>query len=85
MKLLAGIFFATMAYVALRSWQQLNVVRRRYWWIVPTSMLMAMGDVFLITAFARSGWVWSVILSAGVGGGLGSLAATVLHHRWLRG
>lgn len=84
MTILIGVFFATMGYVALRSWQQLNVVRRRYLWIMPTSMLMAAGDVFLITSFAHSGLNWWVVLAAGLGGGIGSLSATILHHRWIR-
>lgn len=75
-----AVFFVSFAYVALRSWQQLNVVHRKYWWIVPTSLLMATADVFIIANIAQTGWGW-IALAYGLGGGLGSIGATYLHHR----
>lgn len=80
---LTAVFFAAMGYVSLRSWQQLNVVRRKYALIMPTSLAMAAGDVFLITSIAQEGF-GLIVLAFGLGGGLGSVIATYAHHRWIR-
>jgi hypothetical protein len=76
-------FSASFCFIALRSWQQLNVVRRAYWWILPTSFCMAACEVFVIANVAQFGFGW-LVLWVGLGGGLGSLSATFAHHRWVK-
>lgn len=76
-------FAASFSFVALKSWQQLNVARRMLWWIVPTSMLMAICEVYVVATIAAQGWGW-LVLWVGLGGGLGSLAATYTHWRFLK-
>jgi hypothetical protein len=73
-------FIASFVFIFLKSWQQLNVVHKQYWWIVPTSMAMACCEVYVIATTAHNGWGW-MVLPIGVGGGLGSLCSTYLHHR----
>lgn len=80
---LAAVFVVSFFYVALRSWQQLNVVRRQYLMIVPTSLMMAAADAFIITSIATAGWGW-IVLAFGLGGGTGSICATFLHYRWFK-
>ena len=76
-------FFASFVFIALKSWQQLNVVRRQYWWIVPTSMAMAACEVYVIANAARYGFGW-LVFWVGLGGGLGSLCATYVHWRFVK-
>lgn len=76
-------FLASFAFVALKSWQQLNVVRKAYRWILPTSMLMAVCEVYVIANVAQQGFGW-LVLWVGLGGGLGSTTATWLHWRMIR-
>jgi hypothetical protein len=77
-------FAASFGFIALKSWQQLNVVRKAYWWIVPTSMLMAVCEVYVIANVAQYGWGW-LVFWVGLGGGLGSLSATLVHWKFIRG
>lgn len=75
-------FLSSYCYIFLKSWQQGNVTHRQYWWILPTSMCMALLEVFTISVMAKHGIGWLVVF-VGVGGGLGSISATYLHHRFL--
>ena len=73
-------FAASFFFVALKSWQQLNVVKRQYGWIVPTSMLMALCEVYVVANVAKYGFGW-IVLWIGLGSGFGSLTATYIHWR----
>lgn len=73
-------FAASFGYVFLKSWQQLNVIHRKYWWIVPTSMAMAATEVFVVSSVAKSGWGW-IVLAVGLGAGIGSVLATWMHSK----
>lgn len=75
-----GLFAASFIFIFLKSWQQLNVVHHQLWWIVPTSFLMAIAEVFTVANMAHYGWSW-VIVPIGLGSGLGSLCSTVIHKR----
>lgn len=72
-------FVTSFLFVALKSWQQLNVVHRLYPWILPTSMVMAMCEVWVISNASVQGWGW-IVLPIGIGSGLGSTCATWVHH-----
>ncbi len=76
-------FVASYVFIALKSWQQLNVMKRNYAWIVPTSLAMAACEVYVIASVAQQGFGLLVFV-VGLGGGLGSLSATWLHHRYIR-
>lgn len=73
-------FGASFFYVGLKSWQQLNVVHRKYAWIVPTSLAMAALEVYVIASMAKDGWGW-LVFWVGIGSGLGSVAATWIHDK----
>lgn len=73
-------FVASFVFIALKSWQQLNVVRQAYWWILPTSMAMAVCEVWVIANVSKFGFGW-LVFWVGLGGGLGSLGATWFHHK----
>jgi hypothetical protein len=80
-----GIFFAAFLYVVLRVLQQRNVVFNNYWWIPPTSYMMAAGDVFLITSFAKAGWSPALIFWYGTAGACGCFFAMWFHKRFIGG
>ena len=70
----------TALYVACRALQQLHVVHGQYWRILPTSLLMGVGDVALVLMMVKSDTLL-IGLSNGVGGAFGCLAAMYLHKR----
>lgn len=76
------IALASFAFIALRAFQQLNVMHNRAKWVVPTSTLMAITEVTIVLNMVQQGW-WSWI-PMGIGGGAGCLFAMYLHER-LRG
>lgn len=76
-------FCASFVFVGLRSFQQLNVVHRKYWWVMPTSMCMAACEVFLISTAAR-GYGW-IVVAMGLGAGLGCMCSMWIHGRMSRG
>jgi hypothetical protein len=73
-------FVASFVFVALKSWQQLNVVHHQLWWVMPTSFAMAVCEVYVIAQAATQGWGW-IIVPIGLGSGLGCMASMVLHKR----
>lgn len=76
-------FAASFVFIALKSWQQLNVVRKAYRWIMPTSFAMAACEVYVVATIARQGW-GELVFWVGLGGGLGSLCATWTHWRVIK-
>jgi hypothetical protein len=76
-------FISSFAFVGLKSTQQLNVVHKEYWWILPTSLLMAACEVYIVSTVARNGWGW-LVLAIGSGAGLGAMLATFLHGKFIQ-
>jgi hypothetical protein len=76
-------FAAAFCFVGLRSFQQTNVIKRKYLWIIPTSFMMAAVEVKLIQQMSHNDWGW-IVLWIGAGGGLGSVTAVWIHERFLR-
>lgn len=79
----ALLFVATLVFIALRSFQQLNVQHDRALWVVPTSFAMAFAEVLIVLNVVTSGSIWSAV-PMGCGAGLGCLIAMRLH-KTLRG
>lgn len=73
-QVIAAAFAVAFVYVFLRAVQQMNVTARRYWWVTPTSVLMAASEVFLVTTQVHHGAGW-IILPIGLGGGAGCIGA----------
>lgn len=71
-------FLTSFLNIGLRSFQQLNVIHRKYWWILPTSMTMAVCEALILLNVVHNGFGW-VVLAIGLGGGLGSITSTFLH------
>ena len=78
--LAAGV--AQFINIALKAFQQLNVINYKYWWIPPTSMFMAVFEVFVIAMIARTQDSWYlIILPVGIGGCLGCMFSMWVHKR----
>ncbi len=71
---------ASFVYVALRAWQQLNVMQGHYWRVVPTSIGMGIGDVILVTLIVKTDSLW-IGVSNGVAAGLGCCLAMYFNKR----
>lgn len=82
MSIYLAAFFASMLFVGLRATQQLNVVHDNYLAVLPTSVLMAMCEVFVVANIALRGFEWQLVLSVGCGSGIGCLIAMKLHKKW---
>ncbi len=76
-------FLASFMFVFLKAIQQLNVVRAKYLWIVPTSYAMAACEVYAVAAVATNGWGW-IILPIGSGAALGCCLAVWTHGKFIR-
>lgn len=78
MTLFVYAFIATFLYVALRAFQQLNVTHYEWRRILPTSILMGIGDVVLILLIVKTNTVWLGVTN-GIAGALGCFAAMNLN------
>jgi hypothetical protein len=74
-------FLASFAFIFLKAFQQRNVAFDHHAWIVPTSMLMALVEVYVIANVAAKGFSLALVFSIGIGSGLGALSAAVTHKR----
>lgn len=74
--LLAGL--ASYVFIALKAFQQLNVVRGWYKAIIPFSLAMAFAEVYVIATIAHEG-VGLVALPVGFGAGLGAMTSMKIH------
>lgn len=77
-------FLASFGFIALRAFQQRNVAFDNYWWIVPTSLLMAATEVYVVANIAARGYHLPLVLTIGAGSGLGALTAALLHKRFVK-
>ena len=78
------IFVANFVFIALKAFQQLNVVHGERLLVFITSHLMALAEVFLVAVYAEKGPVWPLILTVGTSAGLGALAAMHFRQRFFR-
>lgn len=80
MLMYALAFGASFLFVFLKSFQQLNVVDKQYWFILPTSFFMAACEVYVVATTAKNGW-GAIVLFIGLGGGLGSMLSVWIHDK----
>lgn len=73
-------FLTSFLNIGLRSFQQLNVMHKKYWWIMPTSVTMAVCEAIILLNVVNNGLGW-VVAAIGVGGGLGSITSTYIHSK----
>jgi hypothetical protein len=76
------VFFATFLYASLRAFQQKNVTGDKYLLVMPTSMIMAFADIYLISTVAKTGVDW-IVIPYGLGAGIGAIVAMKLHNHFM--
>lgn len=74
-------FVAAFCFVFLKAFQQLNVVHNKYLLVVPTSVVMAICEVYVMANVAQQGFHWSLVWAVGLGSGVGCMAAMWSHKR----
>lgn len=77
------LFVCYFVFIGLRAFQQINVQNHQLMLVVPTSLLMAAMEVFVITTLAKQGYGLVLVLVYGVSAGLGSLTAMHIQ-KWYR-
>jgi hypothetical protein len=82
-KIYVFLFLSSLLYVGLRSFQQRNVTNDNYGWVVPTSVCMAAVDAALMLTVVKQGWSLPLVLSVGIGGGIGCIVAMKFHKRYV--
>lgn len=79
MMIYLAAFAASFVMVALKSTQQLSVVRGRYAWVVPVSYGLALCEITIISRVAKGGGrQWALWLAIGTGAWMGCFAGMVL-------
>ena len=78
MLLLAGL--ANFLFIGLKAFQQRNIVYNDYAFVVVTSYLIAVAEVYVVFTIASNGFVWQLVLTLGSSGALGALVAMKLHN-----
>ena len=70
-------FFLNVTYIALKAFQQLNVMHNKYLWVFPISFSMALCEVLTTKLIVANGVL--VFIPIGLGGGLGCVFAMWMH------
>lgn len=86
-----AVGLANFIFIFLKAFQQRNVAFMHYGWVVPTSLLMAVAEVYVVGAVAVNAVAVGLspalvpfILAVGLGGGLGAVCSMWLHKRIMR-
>lgn len=74
-------FCASFVFIFLKAFQQRNVAFDQYVWIIPTSLLMAAVEFYVIINAVQQGYSFWMILAIGFGSGAGALLAAITHKR----
>ncbi len=87
MELLA-IGFAYCLFVFFKALQQRNIAFMHYKWVLPVSLALSTTDIFVVATVAfkavHSESLFELIpfvISIGIGGGIGAMAAMYLHNK----
>lgn len=77
-----GMAFASFCVVALRAFQQQNVIHAHYKLAVATSYCLAFADIAIVLAVVSTGWPAAIWI--GTGGAFGVTFAMYGHNRFIR-
>jgi len=75
-------FLSSFCFTFAKSFQQNNVTHKVYKWIVPTSLFLALMEVYTISVLSKHGIGWLVIV-VGLGSGLGSCLSVFIHDKYI--
>lgn len=74
------LFGTSAVFIGLRAFQQLNVQHDRFWWVPPTTAMMALVEMAQILIVVKENSLWSAVPIA-CGGILGCWASMYYHRR----
>jgi len=77
-------FFASFVFIFLRAFQQRNVAFDHEWIVLPTALVMAFAEVYVVANIAVKGYSIPLVLTVGAGSGFGTLAAMWSHKKVFR-
>ena len=81
--ILIFLFLANFIFIFLKAFQQRNVAHMHYLPVIPTSILMAIAEVYTIGVIASmavtSSWDWLAVGAIAFGGGVGCIASMWCH------
>lgn len=72
---------ASFVFIFLKAFQQRNVAFNHYLAVIPTSLLMAVVEVFAVATIAAEGWSIGIVLAVGIASGTGAVTAMLTHNR----
>lgn len=75
-------FLSSFFFTFAKSFQQNNVTHKLYKWIIPTSLFLALMEVYTISVLSKHGVGW-LILIVGLGSGLGSSLSVFVHDKFI--
>jgi hypothetical protein len=81
---LAGLFLANFIFIFLKAFQQRNVGGSHYLAVIPTSLALALVEVYIIVQVATGGFNFGTVVALGLAGGSGSIAAIWSHKKVFR-
>lgn len=77
------LFFASYVFIFVKAFQQRNVMGLHYPWVLPSSIVMAFVEVYVIAMVAAKGYGLAIVLSVGLGAGLGALSSMWIHQKYV--
>lgn len=78
------IFMVSFLTVCVKVVQGRNFAFDNYLMVMPTSIVMAMLDLYIYASIAKVGWELKWVLAIGIGSGLGAMCGMYVHGRWIK-
>ena len=76
------LFLSSFLFMFAKSFQQNNVTHKLYKLILPTSMFLALMEVYIISTISKYGVGWLIVV-VGAGSGLGSMLSVLIHDKYV--
>lgn len=84
MSLYLAIFASSYLFIGAKAIQQLQVCNYQFKYVLPTSMVLAACEIFLVYNVAKEGWNIWLWLALGSGAGLGAMTSMAAHRHLRR-
>lgn len=78
------IFAVSFVSVCVKVVQSRNFAYDNYLMVMPTSITLAMLDLYIYASIAKVGWELKWVLTIGIGSGLGAMLGMFVHGRWIK-
>jgi hypothetical protein len=82
MDLMVG--FASFVGVFFKVLQGRNFNYNNYFWVMPTSIALAAVDLYIVNNIVTHGYSLALIITVGIGSGLGGMAAMYIHEQVIK-